>query len=238
MNTLRLILLLLGMAVIAGVYFWDRLQAGKARRRARDHFDGDVAGDLDLKISARHGGDGEEDIAPLLSGLGHRDRGSAELPAGPVTTGGRAQPGGEAGAAPAVAGDIISLHVVAPPGKSFDGGAILAALRATNLEFGDMDIYHCYGMEGMRGRRPWFHLANMLEPGTFDPGSMRDFSTRGLSLFMQLPAPVDGEVVLDLMLETARELATRLGGEVVAHDRSPLTESYEEELRAHIHRAE
>jgi len=234
MNTLRLILLLLGATVIVGVYIWDRLQARQAQHRARDRYEAFDAGDLDLKISARRGDEEEEDVAPVLAALRRGQGGDTEVPSGPVTLGGQADENRESGEPAAAVGSIISLHVVADPGTSFNGAAILNLMRELGLEFGDMNIFHCFGMEGMRGRRPWFHLANMLEPGSFDPDAMQEFSTRGLSLFMQLPAPVDGDVALDLMLDTARQLAEHLGGRVMTHDRRPLTETYIKGLRGQI----
>jgi len=231
MNDLRIVLLLFGLAVIAGVYLWERIRSRRMRRGPAPSGGEDEFGDVDLRISPRERDD--DDIAPVLPALRNRRDDDVTAPAAPVTLK-RDEP--ESDAAPA--GGIISLHVVADEDAPFTGAALLPAFRETGLEFGDMHIFHAYTVDGVRTPRAVFHVANMLEPGTFDPDAMDDFSTHGLTLFMQLPAPVDGNLALDLMLDSARRLAGRLGGEVLTHDRRPLSEAYVEALRRDINGGE
>ena len=167
MNDLRLILLLLGAVVIVCLYLWDRLQRRLARRRELP--DADAEGDAHLvdglKIPVRGGGD-EEDFSAVLSAL----------KPGPATTG--LPDAGSAGPAELPSGNIITLHVMADPQNWFTGPAVLSALKEEGLEFGDMGIFHHYGLQGMRSGRPLFHLANMVEPGYLAPDNMADFTNR------------------------------------------------------------
>lgn len=228
MNDLRLVLLLFGLAVIAGVYLWERIRARRRRRhRAEQGSLADEVTAMDLKISPRGGDD--DDGAPLLPALRNRRDEDVTAPSAPVTLG-RDEAGG--GATPA--GGIISLHVVAAPDSPFSGPALLRAFSESGLEFGDMNIFHAHTVNGARIPRPVFHVANMLEPGTFAPDAMDAFTTRGLTLFMQLPAPIDGDAALDLLLASARRLAGRLDAEVLTHDRRPLTETYVAALRRDV----
>lgn len=224
MNDLRLILLLLGAVVIVGLYLWDTLQEhlpGQRRLAKTEGTDPDSEPGVDLRLSAQEP-DGE-DVAALLSSLRTAD----------------AEPGldHEATTEPVRGGDrIITLHVVADPARPFAGPEVHAALKAAGLEFGEMSIYHHYGLPGMRSEQPLFHLANMVEPGVLKPGTMEGFSTPGLSLFMVMPTPMDAGVVLDLMLVSARTLARRLGGTVMTHERQALSEAYVQQLREQINR--
>lgn len=227
MNDLRIILLLFGLAVIAGVYLWERIRARRTRRGPESFGGEDEFGDVDLRISPRDRDD--DDIAPVLPALRNRRDDEVTAPDVPVN-----ESGDEPDSGTTATGGIISLHVVAAPDTPFSGPALLPALRDTGLEFGDMHIFHAATVNGEHTPRPVFHVANMLEPGTFDPDAMDGFTTYGLTLFMQLPAPVDGGLALDLMLDTARRLAGRLGGEVLTHDRRPLSEAYVEALRRDV----
>lgn len=220
MDDLRLILLLLGVVIIVGIYAWER-------RRERTHLWGDDFDDevdlrpeSDLRISPRTGGD--EGHASFLSVL-RQKRGSSD--------GSDAEARGSG--APAEA-DIISLHVVAEAGHAYTGPALFATLDDLALVFGEMRIFHHYGSGELKAERPLFHLANMLEPGYFNPEDRDGFSTRGLSLFMQLPAPLDAEAVFELMLDTAYQLAGLLGGQVLTHDRQPISDEYIKQIRARL----
>ena len=238
MNNLRLILLLLGIAVIAGLYLWDRVQNRLARRRewpaAQDAGDADPAGDLKMPV---HGAGEEEDFSSVLAAL-KPAAATDDLPtfSGLFADDLQGPEEGAVGREPQQSDNLVTLHVVADGEASFAGPDVLSALQAEGLEFGDMGIFHHHGLEGMRSSRPLFHIANMVEPGFLNPDKMADFNTPGLSLFMLLPTPVDGSAVLDLMLVSARMLARRLDGTVTTHDRKPLSEEYIQRLREQIER--
>ena len=74
--------------------------------------------------------------------------------------------------------------------------------------------------------RPLFSMADMYEPGSFDPDNMESRTTRGLSLFMCLPTPVEDTRAFELMLNTAERLAGILGGQVMGPDRKALNKEH------------
>lgn len=130
------------------------------------------------------------------------DAEATPLAAGP---GGAAQPNSEA---------IISLHVRPQSGLEFAGPAMVRALNGVGLRFGDMDIFHHYGTGDLRTDSPLFSVANMVEPGQFDLQVIEAFATPGLTMFLRLPAPLDGPVAFELFLNTAQRLAEALGGDL------------------------
>jgi cell division protein ZipA len=85
-----------------------------------------------------------------------------------------------------------------------------------------MQIFHYQETDG-NGQRTLFSAANIVEPGTFDPDAMENFSTPGLVLFLTLPGPFDAVRAFDAMVEAARSLANSLKGTVCDATRSVLT---------------
>jgi cell division protein ZipA len=128
---------------------------------------------------------------------------------------------------------VVTLYVKAPPGVPFRGSFLMEAMGKAGLAFGDMQIFHY--LENHNGRdRALFSVANMVEPGTFNPQAMDDFSTRGLVLFLQLPAPFDAVKAFDAMVTAARSLATSLEGSVYDTTHSVLTNQTISHLREDV----
>lgn len=117
---------------------------------------------------------------------------------------------------------IISLFITAPAGGSFLVEEIFRAAKKTGLEFGDLNIFHHFGIGITKAGRPLFSVADMYEPGSFDPDGDKTRATQGLSLFMCLPTPVDNGRAFEMMLNTAKELAGILGGVILGPDREVL----------------
>jgi cell division protein ZipA len=106
---------------------------------------------------------------------------------------------------------IITVRVTAPAPSRFDGAALLSAMEGLDLVHGRFDIFHRMHPLG----RPVFSIANLLEPGTFDPATMRSGAYPGVAIFAVLPGPVSGHHALDDLMATARSLADRLGGNLL-----------------------
>jgi cell division protein ZipA len=103
---------------------------------------------------------------------------------------------------------IVALRVTAPLPTRFSGVQLLEALEAEGMEFGRFDIFHKLDEQG----RPLFSLANLLEPGTFDMGTIREGAFPGIAVFAVVPGPLPAVQLFDRMLAVARSLAARLGG--------------------------
>jgi cell division protein ZipA len=123
------------------------------------------------------------------------------------------------------ADQIITFFIKPPSDKLFSGVDILSATESVGLKFGDMNIFHHYGMEGLETDQAIFSMASMYEPGYFELGNMDVFQTKGLVLFMQIPAPIDAMTALLFMQETAMGLAEFLHGEIYSFDHKPIDEN-------------
>jgi cell division protein ZipA len=60
----------------------------------------------------------------------------------------------------------------------------------------------------------------MVKPGYFDPQTAESFTTPGLSFFLVLPGPPDPVTTFNEMVQTAKQVAQSLNGELLDADRS------------------
>lgn len=118
--------------------------------------------------------------------------------------------------------DVIALMVLASDGQFFKGSDLVPCMLEHDLRFGEMDIFHRHADASGQGA-VLFSVANALKPGTFDPDNMDNFSSPGISMFMQLPGPQDPRAAYNLMLATAEQIAHAMGGEVRDASRRPLS---------------
>lgn len=124
--------------------------------------------------------------------------------------------------------DIIVLYILPKPEKVLHGAQINSSAQAMGLSFGEMSIFHFRPKD-----RNIFSLANMLEPGSFDPDTIHDLQTSGLTVFMQLAGndPMDD---LTEMLQRSYQLAGLLDARLCNHRREPLTEQDAENYRTRV----
>ena len=129
---------------------------------------------------------------------------------------------------------IIALLVVSNKENGFAGTDIFSVLEELGLKYGEMNIFHHYGIGEIKAQQAVFSVANMLEPGTFDPQQKSEFSSPGLALFMRLPGPLGGRVAFELMLNNGQRMAEMLEGVLVDEQYSSLTQKSISLLRTKI----
>jgi cell division protein ZipA len=119
-------------------------------------------------------------------------------------------------------GLTVLLTVMAPPGRLFRGPSILMAAQELKLKLHKSGVFDYFPRGEIRDK-PVFGVAHLWEPGTFELDTIGKLSTPGLLMFMSLPgsmAPVDA---VDKMIQTARQLAQKLGGTVCNDRRERMT---------------
>jgi cell division protein ZipA len=258
MDNLRLILIIAGISIIVAIYFWDRVQSRKKSRRqtvSPNYHERNESGmvisaakkdeDLSASIDEMDGFfiDTEPDLdedapgeifisrdptvqptrRPISESLTIPEQSDA-FAEGPVSRHGAREP----------QLTVITLFLVAPEGKEFAGPDIRSALAALKFEFGEMNIFHHRGSGDLVVKHPLFSLVNMYEPGYFVIDEMDTFSTRGLSVFAQMPMEHDPEVVFPYMLEMTRRLAKKLGANILGPDHKPLDQTAVDNLNRQI----
>jgi len=114
---------------------------------------------------------------------------------------------------------LIILYIMSPKGHVFAGEGIHAVMTSAGLMHGEHQIYH-YMQDGSAV----FSIANAVEPGFFDIANLNTVTTPGLAVFLQLPGPVECRKALDSLLEISKRLADALSGELCDENRSVLTQ--------------
>ncbi len=119
---------------------------------------------------------------------------------------------------------LITLTVIPKPGQHFNGEDIITACKLAGLQLGEFNIFHRYALVDDRVQlTPVCSLVNLFEPGYFDITAMSDFSTQGLSLFMQLPGPVDAREAFVILMDVSEKLALHLNATICDDTHSVLT---------------
>lgn len=245
MDILRTVLIVLGIALVVGIYLADRLKRRKSKTARHwndveldttsDAADSFSAKDEPLSqewvgkavtLSARRNEPLADEHLDGLKGLGRDDADIDEAtkttPSEPVPRRPE-QPPEEA----------IVLSVMAGEGTRISGPLLLKVLQEVGLAHGDMGLFH-YHLAGKD--EPLFSVANILEPGRFELGEIATLETPGLALFMRLPAAVSGEQALQTLLQKSRQMAAQLSGTLCDEQRRPLGEERIAELEQQARR--
>lgn len=114
---------------------------------------------------------------------------------------------------------LIILNIMSPQGHLFTGEGIHAVMTSAGLTHGEHLIYH-YMQDGSAV----FSIANAIEPGFFELSKLKTISTPGLAVFMQLPGPVECRKALTSLLDVSKRIASALSGELCDESRSVLTQ--------------
>jgi len=251
-DLLRLILFIAGVALVLGIYLWDRHKRTRNRldeiQRARERsssldpealWSADQGEAVDLNQELGELGEmlvaereppeaataqaGIEEDEKLKSIPGQIDFFESLSPDVVVPVNAPAKD---------VPSKIIQINIIARA-AFFEGNDILRAAYDAELKLGDMKIFHRYP-QGKNAGRALFSMASMVEPGVFPIATMSDFSTPGLTLFAVLPGPEDGIAIFSDMLFTAERIAALLDGELQDETHSALTKQTIEHLREEI----
>ena len=127
---------------------------------------------------------------------------------------------------------IVAIRLLARDGKGFPGEQLILKMRELGLKHGEFGIFHRDADAVETGHD--FSVASLVEPGSFDLTRLRTDAYPGVSIFMRLPGSRDGVEIFDDMLQTSRTLAQQLDGELLDEQGSTLSIQRERYLREEV----
>lgn len=229
-DTVRMILLVIGVIVIAGVYVWGRYKQRLLdfvhRRGEFDELGIEPMSEAELATYRQEPVETVRVIdrrEPRISEPDLDEEDDFELdepkpaPAAPSASTAAQEPVKSAALG---APFLIQISVIAGLGKAFQGEELRDALVDLELVHGDMGIFHRYDRDY---REPLFSVASLVEPGTFPVDDIEDFETPGVVLFFQPGRVADPLAVYDDLITTGHDLATRMNGIEWDDARKPLS---------------
>ena len=213
MDGLRWLLLLFGLVVIAGVYFYSRREKTSVKPESKPAAPA-------KRVEPTLGKDDPSGDAELAEPEADTDaRETRERREARDTREGVPQ-------------KIVTLRLVARDGGSFRGDELVLSLRGIGMRHGKFGIFHRY--DGNDENETVFSAASLVEPGSFDLTNIKEQELPGISLFLILPGPLEGAEAFDLMMAAARTIAQTLNGELLDESGSTLSIQRERYMREEI----
>jgi len=120
--------------------------------------------------------------------------------------------------------DVFIFNVVAKEGTKILGHELLQFFVTAGFRFGERSIFHRHLHSDGTGPI-LFSIANMVEPGVFDPDQMARFVCGGVSFFVVAPNPeINIKDAFDMMLTAVEQMTEEFDCVVLNAHRLPLTE--------------
>ena len=208
MDGLRWLLLVAGVLVIAGVYWYSR----------RERPDPVEKQDSSRRVEPTLDGEGDDESPePMLEPMVSDEADDSDPPDEEPQD---------------VPQKIVTLRIVARDRGAFPGDELILSLRGIGMRHGKFGIFH--RLDGSDKDESIFCAASLVEPGSFDLPNIKDQQIPGISLFLILPGPIDGVEGFDMMMTTARTLAQSLSADLLDESGSTLSIQRERFMREEI----
>ncbi len=124
---------------------------------------------------------------------------------------------------------LIGVNVVAANSESIPATKIRALAEASGMKLKPDGTFHFANDDGVT----LFTLTNFA-PTPFSPENIRQMSTNGVTLLLDVPKVANGARVFDQMLVLARQMTGSLGGTLVDDNRRPLSDSGVAKIKAQL----
>ncbi|MFO7603137.1 MAG: cell division protein ZipA C-terminal FtsZ-binding domain-containing protein [Gammaproteobacteria bacterium] len=218
MDALRLILLLIGLAVIGVIYFYARQQQGRGLGLLQELYRKSALPGFWRRRAATEPSPPHRDTALDAADLEGLDGLVAQREPTAVDSGDLDVVVNVEAGEPLV----MMLTVMARQGR-LPGPALAAALRAQGFCFGDMMAFNLFAQPGQRHGPAVCTVVNVLEPGSFPDAELEGIEVPGVILILQLPGPLKPRAAFERLLESGQQLAAALGADLCDEQRNILT---------------
>lgn len=243
MDSLRLILMLIGAVIILAVYLHNRLKKVSSQKLTIDS----SALDASLQSSTHDAENASNDRGVIvdpsvysfeskqvdhdsclddeLSELGSHIKIDDGDPVQPQERGGRKK--GK------LVEKVMVIYLLAQPNQGFSGSDIKNIAGSEGLQFGADSYFHRYSNPDEK-KGSIFGIANILEPGLFDSLDNEGFATPGLVFFQQLSNAGNALEAFDEMLKTIIQFKEKLDGRLQDSGRHSLNKKGMIKLREQV----
>lgn len=226
MWTLRLILILLGIAFIVGVYFYTRRHPPRKRGKESSRTEPSLTLDRTRAVRAPGAPRCEPSVTVPRTGPGSVPGGGAEAPARVPETKSKPGPTGGREEKDERGEESIFQLALRLPREGVEASRLLPHLERLGLTPDESHIYRRVESDGQTA----FSVANLYEPGTLD-SLPPDSRLQGLNFFfLGVPSPATGKR-FERMLGMAYECTRAFGGRLEDAQHHPLTAARELELK-------
>ena len=123
----------------------------------------------------------------------------------------------------------IGVNIVTKESNLMPASKVRALAEAAGMKLGSDGVFQLSDDHGAL----LFTLRNS-EPRPFTPEHVKNISTHGITLLLDVPRAAHGMQAFDQMLRLGRQIAAALGGEVVDDNRRPLTDSGADSIRRQL----
>ena len=215
-STFRWILIVVGIAIVAAIFLFGNPERKRKPRASRKR-NRITRKRHEPVLSAEDSG---EDSEPSEEGQGELEIGGAseatieELPPlGPPPD------------------KILSLFLQARDNHRISGVDLLDAALKSGMVFGDRDIFYRVMDES---EEILFSMANLEKPGSFDKNAWNTMETKGVTMFMTLPGPMNALDAWNAMLATSRRIAELLHADLLDEKQIVFTRQREGQIREEL----
>ena len=213
---LRVVIIATGLMVMVGMLLWSYLKNKKASEDMDFFDDQEFMGEINESLVV-HTDNDDFDVVPVKSTRHEVDDASDQLLEDYDEI--ELEEEDSEPSPRFVAPAIIQFSIVAKAEEGFNGLDLLNAFQIVGLEYGNLKIFERLD----DNRRVDFCVACMVEPGTFPSTNLKHFFCPGIVFFMQPGVLDNAAAVFEDFLETVNLLAIELDGDVLDHQRKPLT---------------
>ena len=215
---IRLGVLIVGLVLLAAIYFFGRPKKPSQGRRLQEHDDERPIDRKEPTLGSHLQSEydesnyTDEERAAVQGDLSLFDRNLTNASVHNMDYGKRVNEDFD---------KIVTLYIAARAGEILRGPDIVVAAEKAGLTYGYMNVYHRL-IDGHPERGPIFSVANIKNPGSFDMETIQELETPAIAFFLTLPAPDTALSSWDGMLPVAQRMAELLDGVVLDEHRNAL----------------
>ncbi len=236
MDSLRIILLIIGVLVVVAIIVIDRMR--KENLKAAFHHDDDplLNDENDPLFAKRADPIDEEDLQELKQGYDkHSDETDNSIDTEIEDHSDSDKHQNNQAEAPkegvnreeaVIEPKVMMLAIVSKKDASINGKQLRDLMEQNDFSYQDGGIF-----QRLYKDSPVLSVANISESGKFDLDNLDDFKTKGIWIYIQLPCVIDGVEAVDELVIVAEKISTAIDGNIYNQQKKRLDDDFIESMK-------